>query len=281
MTDRRIAVHPAPRASCILFQVRASFVIAGALTVVAIVACSTFESEDAPTADAGTEAATSDAGGDAATGDAGLLEQGLVAAWLFDEGAGTIAHDHVGGKDGMFVLNPGWTTGHDGGSALLLHGPDDAGNGDYVLVPASAALTAALSGTPLTIAFWLNHAAGVGGSPRVFSWRDSVHLKLNGERLTFELDGNGAPYWAETSKVAGKWHHLAATFAAGEVAIYEDGVKDTLAGQDGAAMTLPVGTNIYIGVGGDESDFATGAIQSVYLWNRALSADEIKQVMRW
>jgi hypothetical protein len=53
---------------------------------------------------------------------AGGKTDGLICSWSFDEGSGDVAHDSVGGNDGL-VNDCNWVTGHSG-TALQFLNPD-------------------------------------------------------------------------------------------------------------------------------------------------------------
>ena len=97
-------------------------------------------------------------------------------------------------------------------------------------------------------------------------------------RLFFELGGKGG---ASSSPVGdGRWHHVAATYDGQVSKVYVDGVER---GQDKTVHPGPIGKNSWdlcignsvIDAGGQFLAY-DGLIDEVRIYNRALSADEIK-----
>jgi hypothetical protein len=101
--------------------------------------------------------------------------------------------------------------------------------------------------------------------------------------ITFDpgtLDVYGGTFsgnWYETPRAtltSGKWAHVVTTFNGSAIALYVNG---TYIGQTAAAITpQSSGTALRIGRRWDDADYYNGAIDEVRIYNRALSASEVK-----
>jgi hypothetical protein len=93
-------------------------------------------------------------------------------------------------------------------------------------------------------------------------------------------DGTGYDSAPGTSNVlSGAWHHVIGTYDGSTIKIYVDGIlqasKSWSSGLDGATATAYIGQDDY-----DSSRRFTGLIDDVRIYNRALSADEIKRLYK-
>ncbi|MCP4414287.1 MAG: LamG domain-containing protein, partial [Gammaproteobacteria bacterium] len=167
------------------------------------------------------------------------------------------------------------------GNELIFDGDNDyvdVGNGDPVNI----------SGSELTLEAWI-YATG---------WRDNVwqgciinteSAPNNGYMIRAGANGTvnfnvGNSGWneintAEATLQLDKWHHIAATFNAGVMTIYVDGVQAATA--DSSASTTTVGvatTNTAIGNWGNFANPGRsflGTVHDVRIWNVARSAEQI------
>jgi len=79
------------------------------------------------------------------------------------------------------------------------------------------------------------------------------------------------------------WHHIATVFPSGattsnQILIYLDGVSQTLSDLVGSSKTVNTGsTYAYIGKSGSGGGNQNGLIDEVRIYNRSLSAEEIRQ----
>ncbi|HIE29080.1 TPA: LamG domain-containing protein [Candidatus Poribacteria bacterium] len=219
------------------------------------------------------------------------LTDGLVSAWLFNDGS---AADSVGGNDGIIH----GATSADGkyGSALSFNGVDN-----YVEIPDDPSLHLPEG---LTVAAWMNvnvggnHAAicwkgvKVGWGPN-FSWRVCTTSDTN---MTWGRCPEGTEGWFATDGVIpglGEWVHVALTSGTDGppyMRCYVNSEDKTgVSGQDGMNNPPPYqvfeGIPIEIGVGraigGTEGNdtYFDGMIDEVLIYNRPLSAGEISELM--
>jgi hypothetical protein len=217
------------------------------------------------------------------------LTIGLVGYWNFDEGAGSTLNDHSGfGNNGTLLNANGggaWTTGHFGG-AYYFPGVT-GGNSTRFEIPNAASLQMT---TGITVAAWVRvdnnnsdapilakEGPNVGDLSYWFGPYFSGHFGML-------LDNNGVQGWDadhrnEGSVPGSTWVHLAATWDGTTMINYIDGT----AVSSGLTFTSTINVSpqlLAIGVNSGYNNTAfTGAIDDLYLYNRALSGSEIGQLM--
>jgi outer membrane protein assembly factor BamB len=203
-------------------------------------------------------------------------DTGLVGYWKFDEGSGSIAHDSSGnGNDGT-VNGASWTTGISNG-ALQFDGIDD-----YVGISSSPSL--ALSGNQISLEMWIRPTVTLNSSNT--SW---IIIMDKGDGYGFEMFPNSATFeffvnigdadqWLCTTTnnwIAGTWYHIAGTYNSTTESIYVNGILENtkpLTGfLSGYGLPLSIGSYCF-----GTQCFFNGAIDEVKIYNRALSATEIR-----
>jgi Concanavalin A-like lectin/glucanases superfamily len=203
--------------------------------------------------------------------DAVDADEGLVAYWSFDEGSGQIAHDGSKMRNDA-VLNSGasWGPGHRG-TALVVNGQDGAA---FVDENGSISLSSEMS-----VACWVN-LDDVANDPRIFEKRYAWGMKLNGRSPQLEL----GEHWAISSAPVppGEWHHVAFTYARGDVHAYTDGreveLQENNADAGGVLDTWDGG--LVIGTSAEFQSFAKGRIDELRIYGRVLRAAEIAALAR-
>jgi hypothetical protein len=205
-------------------------------------------------------------------------ESGLVGWWTLDDGAGsTVADSSGGGHDGSFVAgNPAWVGGRYGG-ALQFDGvskveiPDHA---DFHLEDA------------VTVALWANPEAVQVEDAKFFIKQKSTYYPY-----CLQYDGNSQTIYANISSDSaqfntkprlanfpGQWVHLCFTYDGSALLLYKDGEEVARVAASGKLrqndLSLTVGGRLNSG-----NNFK-GMIDDVRLYNRALTRDEILQVMQ-
>ena len=211
--------------------------------------------------------------------------QGLVAAYSFDEGAGTLALDSSGAGNRGTLTNATWTASGHFASALSFDGTTD-----YVQATSSPTLNNVGSG--LTIEMWANiiagsatdyvllakpWTAGTTGNP---PYQYGVEYDANGlHTLDFYFgdtaDTTHGPYSIAPS--LGVWTHLAYTFDGSAVKGYLDGVLKLSTPITANIQARP--TDLLLGVDGSLGQGFNGRLDDVRLYNRALTQIEIQTDM--
>ena len=151
------------------------------------------------------------------------------------------------------------------------------GVNDYVSLPASTPVPTGNGN--YTIEAWIKPNAM--GNYGIIGWGTwGTNNTVNALRLT--STGLVNYWWANdliinTSNLAGAWHHVAATFDGTTRKIYLDGV---VVGSDNPASghAVPDASNLAIGVT-NNTEYFSGNIDEVRVWNRALCQSEIRSNM--
>ena len=195
---------------------------------------------------------------------------GLVAAYAFDEGTGSVAVDASGNGHQGAIVGAAWTTGGRYGGALSFNG-----NNAYVGLGSLGTFYR----DSFTLEAWVQKQSGNkndvavvgtwnGNGPML--WVDHIatryHLTLGGSFSSY-LDSGVNP-------TAGVWQHLAATFDGTTARIYIDGTQVA-----SRPVTSSVGTSDTWRIGayaGVPAGFFDGVIDNVRIYDRALSTAEIQ-----
>lgn len=210
------------------------------------------------------------------------VDENTVALWLFDEGAGNVAHDSSGnGNDGK-VIEAQWVAGKFGG-ALQFDGIK--GKDDYVEVPGSASLEIT---DAITIEAWVNMREHQPDNIRIVCGYDAAvtlgySLLLNDAGIISDYLSLGG--WqqstGQTQIPLGTWTHLAVTYDSkgGGLRLYVNGEVDfetKLAGK-----ISPRGRDaLYIArLNASDPETPDGMIDEVRLSNVARAEEEIQEAM--
>ena len=203
----------------------------------------------------------------------------LVAEWRFDEGTGGIAVDSSGnGNDGT-IYGASWIDGKLG-TALKFNGMED-----YISIPNSPTLNPA---EEITLSAWVN--PGVipqEGYRKIIAkpytnyttpWQQYA-LALRDNQFVFELNTE------ETKEVligtetleSNTWYHVTGTYDGSEMRIYVNAALNGTISKSGAIAEYPTDVHIGAGIYSDaETEYITGTIDEVKIYNCALSVDEIQ-----
>ena len=199
-------------------------------------------------------------------------QEGLVAHWKLDETGGASAADSAGTHTAALNGNPQWQplTGRIDG-ALAFDGADDfveaTGYGGIV------------GGQSRTVAAWVKTLS----AGNIVTWGQET----TGEKWTFRIDDTGAIRVSVqdgfiigfTNVRTGHWTHVAVVLHddgdpdVSEIELYVNGVRESIRRTgDQAINTSGAGT---VRLGAFTSDFFTGDMDDVRLYDRDLSAEEI------
>jgi len=217
----------------------------------------------------------------------------LVGLWHFDGETGTTAADSSGyDNQGTLINNPVWVSGIIG-NALEFNGIDS-----YVVCGKDPNFDLGLSGDSFTLKAWVKPNQASPSDWGAVIAKDGITTN-NDRNYWFgqnkatpgiyfgtrnEAD-NGLAHWSTNDGlIAGAWNHIAVIWdrTANDVILYINGtVKSWNVEDGGAPFDIPSAydTNVSIGLSGDINAFPfNGAIDEVGIYNRALSAVEIKTI---
>ncbi|MHC4702821.1 MAG: LamG domain-containing protein, partial [Planctomycetota bacterium] len=207
------------------------------------------------------------------------VDPSLVGWWTFDEDTGDVALDQSGnGNDATLLNGPTWGTdaGHRG--IMILDGTDDHIHIDGTVYE-----------LPLyTMAIWFRVDGG-SGSRDVLSAKgptgvNGVLLEIQGagtlrnlHRFPFASGGGNNIYTTETYD-DGAWHHAATVKTDSEMILYVDG-QEVGRQADSSQFQGPLG-EIWLGTLDQRAiRMFPGPIDDLRIYDRALSAEEIAQIM--
>jgi hypothetical protein len=201
---------------------------------------------------------------------------GLVAAYNFDEGAGTMLNDLSGRNNHGVVTGAAWSAAGRNGGALSFNG-----SSNWVTVADAATLDLT---NGMTVEAWVRPAALSG-------WR-TVVMKETASGHAYSLYAhNNTPNPAVTITVgtadrtaAGSsalplntWSHLAATYNGSALRLYVNGVQVRTINVTGNMATssapLRIGGNAVWG------EYFSGLVDDVRVYSRALTVTEIQTDM--
>jgi len=207
-----------------------------------------------------------------------VVEADIAALYLFDEEEGDTVKDWSANK------NDGKITGdlkrRDGKYGKGLEFGGVAAN--YVEVPDSESLNLK---SQITIAAWV-WLVDTGGNRRIVQKStpgsdNQYRLLLEWGSFKFDAGPGVAPKEITTAFFPMKeWHHVAGAYDGKKVAIYYDGEEQT--SQNASGEMTPTTGPLYIGTkhpGAPAGDCWNGVLDEVGIFNRGLTADEIKEIM--
>jgi Concanavalin A-like lectin/glucanases superfamily len=211
-------------------------------------------------------------------GHAAGTEQGPIAAYSFDEGTGATVEDTTGHGHTATIEGAKWARGRYGGG-LEFKGSEH----DVVKIPASSELNFE---EEFTLEAWVRPTSSTDKLAPVFgkttgggSGSKSLSYYLyagNSESKPYgevqHVLGTGKKATATTAPAGGTWTHLALTFDGAVERLYVNGaqVAET-------ATEAPVTTTgeLQIGAETEHSEYFSGRIDEVRIYNRALAAGEV------
>ncbi len=218
---------------------------------------------------------------------AGIDLQSASAIWLLDDGAGNTATDFTQkGNDGDLIKGPFWVDGKFGG-ALEFDGASS-----YVMVEEPVDLPVLWDSR--TVLFWFKWASvDFRAQPEIVGWGWDGPSKRNGVVLGeaggigYECSGFRYQYLAAWEGDT-DWHHFAMTVPEGErtkndaFTFYFDGEEkagEVTAGKPQILLT----ENAQFTIGCYNSPlghYFSGLVDEVAIFPRALTGDEIKEIMK-
>ena len=220
-----------------------------------------------------------------------VVSDGLVCCWDAANkrsypGAGTTLTDLVGRQNGTMQNNTSFNSAK--GGCLDFDGTDD-----YVSVPDSDYLDSITSA--ITVSVWVywssdandistivSKASAAGWSSPYSSWNMRLRHGTGGwgtDAVEFWAAGSyttGGNFFSSSSIPRDTWTHIVGTYDGANQKIYINGVLDGTEAETAAiaATSYP----LYIGVNsGDIGEDFEGSLANVLIYNRGLTAAEVKQ----
>lgn len=201
---------------------------------------------------------------------------GLMAAYGFEEGTGTILNDRVRGNKGT-ISNATWTNSGKYGKALVFDGRSSIVTvKDSITLDLTAAMTLEAWVYPTKTSLgWATIIAKEqpGGIVYDLYGGSSSGLPFSGVYISGEKILNGtSPLPANT------WTHLASTYDGKVHRLYVNGVQVASRAQTGKILASTGA--LRIGGNGLWGEYFTGRIDELRIYNRALTASEIASDMQ-
>jgi hypothetical protein len=206
---------------------------------------------------------------------------GLVGHWAFDENSGAIASDSSGrGSDGTIEGNAHWVAGKMGISALNFDDSDD-----IVIIEHAPWLDIEEA---LTISLWVNTPEVANPNHMVTkqpsgtapdNYPGNYEFRVKQDTIQFLHQTSESTDYSEyhsTSQItADEWHHaVVSVVEGGFVEFYLDGSPAGSLTQSG---TFGVLNDNSLRIGGrKDNHFFNGILDDVYLYDRALTRDQIE-----
>jgi hypothetical protein len=224
---------------------------------------------------------------------ANAADPNLVGWWKFDDGSGTTASDSSGnGNNGTLQGNPLWVAGKIGG-ALEFDGDDSVNLGNASMLNLGTDNWAITAWIKTTIT-----GTGDDNKGTVFAnggdWSGGIRFTLavsetGGEgTITLTTDDDSTKAQATSNAIVndGVWHHVVGMRDGTTLNVYIDGILDgTNSVPAGYDLSGTSQHDVHIGAITDHTNnslrkyFREGAIDDVRIYNRALTEQEIQQVM--
>ena len=207
-----------------------------------------------------------------------VTTEGLVAAWLLDDGTGTTVKDSYTNKlDGEIASGtPEWVEGKFDG-ALEFKGSDMVTIPDNDLLDLTAFTIAAWIKSPATTGRWHVIAAKEARNPTGRNYGIFGHVNNGSIHYSF-TSGGWKSFDAPTNVTDGAWHHVAATYERPNFKLYIDGELDAETAPD--AVPESNDSSLYIGGCDIGNYWMTGVIDEVVLYDRALSPEELSELIQ-
>jgi hypothetical protein len=210
------------------------------------------------------------------------IVSGAAARWTFDESSGTTANDSAGPHTGT-IVNMQNTTRVPGRQyrALRFDGIDD-----HIVVPGYKGVSGSAS---RTCSAWIKTSGSTHmvilnwGFEGTQYWLFGVYP--DGQVGVFLSAGNEIKSGIRVAD--GTWHHVAVVLeddgsaSLNEVQLFIDGLRVNGTGSSTMAVNTPAGYDITIGAyqfNGQPGAFFKGVIDDVRIYERALTADEVKSL---
>jgi len=220
-----------------------------------------------------------------------FYDDSLVLAYNFDnvatlgENATRVVDVSKYGNNGTVNGSPAWTPAGTWGGAMQFDGVND-----FVEVPLSSSLSSIAN--DFTMSAWFRRAGLAGGTSDAGyhgiirggrNWAPRILIPSNGLGVLLEECLNGSAAWhglynSTVTFGVGEWHQITVRKGSYGTEIYVDGGLKAFNSSMVGTTTVST-TSFYVGTGATPlvHYMANGSIDEVRVWNRSLSADEIRQ----
>ncbi len=204
-------------------------------------------------------------------------KNGLVGYWNFNEGTSTVALDYSGNRStGTLVNSPIWSLGKLGGSLRFVNA-----SSRYVDVGTPSALDIH---PPMTITAWVKRTS-LGASHSILGHGSATGYAFyfNGaNKLSFGecIAGPPTPDVISTTALTDttSWRFVSVVYDGANAAFYVDGVAD---GAPAYSRTFTNSDALWLGgASGSACSYLQGSLDEVRIYNRALTATEIKNLYK-
>lgn len=215
------------------------------------------------------------------------LANGLAGCWMFNEGGGQKAFDGRGTSTGTLSGGPTYKKTTRGNAVTFSGaGSINVGNSSALKITGPITIYACINLPNFTnLSFIINKTGSVNTgvpAPYDFYIQDTTGLpvlaKGNGAGATPGTNYN--QFVGSTGLTANTWNHVAVTMSGsnnGTVTHYLNGVVNGSGSLSFSGASTDGGANALIGSRADGGIF-TGLMGHIYIYNRVLSATEIKQL---
>jgi len=217
-----------------------------------------------------------------------IANPNLVGWWSLDEGMGTTALDWSGHGNHGTLFGPKWAIPGFLGDAAL-----DFSNGGYVAIQNLKYNSTGIAG--VTVCAWIrtknNATQFIASFDRNEYWRLEINGYGGGDgQVGWDLMTSGGQLdnGSVTRVDDGRWHHVCGVFDNGRATIYIDGEPES-SGTGGPTFGSGNTRFGFIGANSEASGFngsrgggipISGDIDDMRIYDKALTAEEIKLVMR-
>ena len=211
------------------------------------------------------------------------IDDGLVLYYPMSETSGTTVYDRsVTGMNGTLTNGASTTTGILG-NAITFTGSSQ----QYIAV--SQPYTSVSLGTATTISMWIYQTSTTAQRYYLVDFRGNgstsgasmyfLFDRTSSTAGTFTVGDNGAEVTSSSTTInTNEWYHIAATRSGSTWRIYVNGVeiKNGTSGSTSVTLNNSFRIGTYSGAGGGSEYYMTGRIDEFKLYNRTLSAMEIR-----
>ncbi len=211
-----------------------------------------------------------------ATTQAGSGSDGLAAAYSFNENTGTSAGDNSGNGNGGTLSGATWTASGKFGSALSFNGTSNIVNvADSSTLDLTSAMTLEAWVYPTALASWRTVLFKENASTHVYVLYANKNVAVP---ATYALiDGDMYTVPGSSALPLNTWSHLASTYDGSALRVYVNGTQ-VASGTVTGSIEASTGS---LRIGGNSiwSEYFSGRIDEVRIYNRALSAAQITSDM--